>query len=361
MISHQTRLSVCQLLDLLTGERAYLGTLIEKHFLDGEINWYDRDPLVVVRRVILESDEERLLTFLRELARTKNETRQRVAPRYRFDERMTELERCLALDGYHIQDAELVAGDHGTSDQDDLLPLLRRRVFDADLVRYVREAAPERPVALVMLDLDKFKAVNDSHGHPVGDELLIEVARCATDVIGSKGRAYRYGGEEIAVLLPNYSPDEALALAERLRRALETGTWTSKQLKVTGSFGVAAASTLASDPADLLRLADIALYDAKDLGRNYVRLAGEPRPVSRQPRRADRREPEPGGMSEAQMEELRLQYYKLGDALCPRDAVPLRVQETTGFGFKSPGLHMACLACGFEVEIPGIPVANSEG
>jgi diguanylate cyclase (GGDEF)-like protein len=243
-------------------------------------------------------------------------------------------------------------------DQDDRLPLLRRKVFDSDLLEYVGEARVERPVALVMLDLDKFKAVNDSHGHPIGDELLIDVARCTTEVVGAKGRVYRYGGEEIAILLPNYSPEEALALAERLRRALETGTWTSKQLKVTGSFGVAVAPALATSAPDLLRLADAALYDAKDLGRNYVRLAGELRPAAPQPREPDRRKPEPGGMSEADMEALRLDYYKRGRAICPKDGVSLKVQKTTGFGFKSPGLYMECLACGFEVQIPGIPVAK---
>jgi diguanylate cyclase (GGDEF)-like protein len=245
-------------------------------------------------------------------------------------------------------------------EQDDRLPLYRRKVFDSDLLKYVAESRAENPVALVMVDLDKFKAVNDTHGHPIGDELLIEVARCANAVVGSKGRAYRYGGEEVAILLPNYSSEEALALAERLRRTLEAGTWTSRQLKVTASFGVAVAPALASNAPDLLRLADAALYEAKHVGRNYVRLAGEPPPAASQPRQPDRREPPPGGVSETQMEELRLQYYKRGVAHCPTDGAPLKVEETTGFGFTRPGLDMACPVCGFEVRIPGIPVAKQE-
>jgi len=246
-------------------------------------------------------------------------------------------------------------------EQDDRLPLLRRKVFDSDLVKFVAESQAEHPLALVMLDLDKFKAVNDTHGHPVGDELLLEVARCTNGVVGAKGRTYRYGGEEVAVLLLNYSAEEALALAERLRRTLEEGTWTSKKLKVTASFGVAVAPAPASNAPELLRLADAALYQAKQVGRNYVRLAGEAPPVASQPRQPDRREPPPGGLSEGQMEELRLQYYKRGRVLCPTDGVPLKVQKTTGFGFKSPGLYMDCLACGFEVQIPGVPVAKQEG
>jgi hypothetical protein len=111
MISRRTRLSLCQLLDLLRAERAYLSTLLEKHFLDREINWYDPDALVVIRRVILEADEERVLELLRELAQTTAETRQRVTPRYRFDERWADLGRCLALDGYHVREGELVAVD----------------------------------------------------------------------------------------------------------------------------------------------------------------------------------------------------------------------------------------------------------
>lgn len=241
---------------------------------------------------------------------------------------------------------------------DDRLPLYRRKVFDSDLVRHVAEACAKSPLALVMLDLDKFKAVNDTHGHPVGDELLLEVARCAMDVIGNKGRAYRYGGEEIAILLPNYTEEEALVLAERMRRVLEDSIWTSKQLKITASFGVAVTPSLASDASGLLSLADAALYEAKKLGRNYVRLSGEPLPSKPESRQLERRQPPPGGLSEQQINEFRVQYFKHGVVLCPTDSVPLKVQEAPGMGFKSPKLHMGCPACGFEALIPGIPTSS---
>jgi hypothetical protein len=94
------------------------------------------------------------------------------------------------------------------------------------------------------------------------------------------------------------------------------------------------------------------------LARNYARLAGEPPPTAPEPRQPDRRQPPAGGISQAQMEELRLEYYRRGIARCPTDKVPLRVQKTTGFGFKIPGLHMDYPACTFEVDIPGIPVAK---
>jgi diguanylate cyclase (GGDEF)-like protein len=72
-----------------------------------------------------------------------------------------------------------------------------------------------------MIDLDHFKAVNDKYGHPIGDEVLQSVAKLVEKCTKKKGMCYRYGGEEFTVLLPNYTKDEAVALAERLRREIE--------------------------------------------------------------------------------------------------------------------------------------------
>jgi diguanylate cyclase (GGDEF)-like protein len=154
---------------------------------------------------------------------------------------------------------------------DDRLPLHRRGVFDQDLVEMVKRVTiVEEPLSLVMLDIDHFKSVNDQHGHPVGDEVLLEVAERAMRGLGRKGRAYRYGGEEFALLLPNFSTDEALGLAERIRKDIERVTFTSKSLKLTASFGVAGVPEHAADGKAMLERADAALYRAKEQGRNRV-------------------------------------------------------------------------------------------
>jgi diguanylate cyclase (GGDEF)-like protein len=162
---------------------------------------------------------------------------------------------------------------------DDLLPLNRRGTFDEDLVEMVKTAkSTGEPLSLVMLDIDHFKGVNDRYGHPVGDEVLIAVAELAIKSLANKGKAYRYGGEEFALLLPNLSVEEAVGLAERIRKDIEKTTVSSKSLKVTVSFGIASVPDHAKNSKTLLERADAALYEAKNMGRNRVRFDGEPKP-----------------------------------------------------------------------------------
>src|SRR5258708_1844092 len=158
---------------------------------------------------------------------------------------------------------------------DDLLPVLRRRVFDQDLEALSGSASEGESVSLLMLDLDHFKTVNDAHGHPVGDEVLIECANTIVRRCRHKGKAYRFGGEEIAVLLPNFTVSEAVALAESIRSEMEKSTMSSKKLSITASIGVATAPVHATESKQLLKVADEALYSAKRLGRNLIRIAGE--------------------------------------------------------------------------------------
>lgn len=154
---------------------------------------------------------------------------------------------------------------------DDRLPLGRRGAFDRDLARAVQEAERDQtPFALVMIDVDHFKRVNDVYGHPVGDEVLLELAKLVVDRAAGKGTAYRFGGEEFSLLLPGYSADEAVGLAERIRKDLEAAVVSSKKLNVTASFGAASVPEHASKAEALLERADAALYRAKRDGRNRV-------------------------------------------------------------------------------------------
>lgn len=160
-------------------------------------------------------------------------------------------------------------------ERDDLLPLFRRRIFDEDLEREVKTATVSAPLTVLLLDLDKFKVINDTYGHQIGDAVLMASAQILQNIVGQKGSAYRYGGEEFIALLPNYTADEGLTLAERVRHAIATTSFTEKTLNVTVSIGIATAPSNSADPNEIVRLADEAMYTAKLNGRNSIRVAGK--------------------------------------------------------------------------------------
>ncbi len=199
-----------------------------------------------------------------------------------------------------------------TRDLDDLLGLYRRGAFDRDLIE--RTAASElqgEPLALVMIDLDRFGAINNAYGHPAGDEVLKSVAQTIKQTVGKKGTSYRYGGEEISILLPNYTADDAASLAERIRQQIETSPIGSDGLRVTASFGVAEVPSHATNSEELLKLSDDALLEAKDLGRNLLRINGEPRPVTPMPRVTSRRQPDPSSPTEKEAEKIRAGHFRV--------------------------------------------------
>jgi two-component system cell cycle response regulator len=160
---------------------------------------------------------------------------------------------------------------------DGLTECLNRASFQSrldDLVALGRSR--ERPLSLVLLDVDRFKTVNDDYGHQAGDFVLQRVAAAMKSVLSDLPAdlpAYRYGGEEFAVLLPEVGHDQARAIAERIRAAVEaTGfAYQDLRLSVTVSAGVATLSGL-EDAAgsDLIKTADERLYRAKREGRNRV-------------------------------------------------------------------------------------------
>jgi diguanylate cyclase (GGDEF)-like protein len=151
---------------------------------------------------------------------------------------------------------------------DALTGMWNRRAFDRRLrEEWSRHGRFGQPMALLMLDVDKFKSFNDRHGHPAGDEALKQVASVAEAILRDSDFLARYGGEEFAVLLPNMGIDGAQRAAERIRAAVEQAAWTLRP--VTISVGVAA---MVPQPdlnrATLLARADKALYHAKKAGRN---------------------------------------------------------------------------------------------
>lgn len=169
--------------------------------------------------------------------------------------------------------ADLVAGMRRQSLTDAMTGLGNRRAFDLELGRRIAEARRSgRPLSLCLIDIDHFKAYNDSFGHRAGDEALAAVAAVLRTSCRAADIPARYGGEEMAVILPGTPMAGALDVAERIRRAIEQGPMPLRP--VTVSVGVT--TTNGECSAELLvEAADRALYEAKDAGRNRV-CAGLP-------------------------------------------------------------------------------------
>lgn len=155
---------------------------------------------------------------------------------------------------------------------DALTGMHNRRFFDDALREYLREFRRiQRPVGLLILDLDHFKTVNDNHGHDVGDEVLKAVSVCLRDMTRHHDVVARLGGEEFAVVAPDMDEPALLKLAERIRKAVAGLVVVSGnvRLRVTMSVGMAIWDG-AESAEDLFRRADKRLYEAKRLGRNRV-------------------------------------------------------------------------------------------
>ena len=177
------------------------------------------------------------------------------------------------------REAESLRRDANT---DGLTGLANRRSFDEALeTAFAGYARGEGPVAVLFCDADRFKSVNDTHGHAAGDAVLVQLANRIRGVIGDAGLVARYGGEEIAAILPNTGTDRAAVLGEEMREAVArepinlTGVECGvEQLQVTISVGVAATDAQSPGHYDtaqkLLHDADACVYEAKRAGRNRV-------------------------------------------------------------------------------------------
>ncbi len=161
---------------------------------------------------------------------------------------------------------------------DELTGLANRRHLLENLSKELERARRYRGmVAFVLLDLDHFKAVNDTHGHLVGDEVLRGVGKVLMAGLRKNDLAGRYGGEELAALLLEAAPDGALIVVERLRAAIAEVSFASSggSFNVTASFGVTL-SRGDETAAEVIKRADDALYRAKEGGRNRVEMCPPP-------------------------------------------------------------------------------------
>jgi len=139
-----------------------------------------------------------------------------------------------------------------------------------------RHEAKAKPLSLIFVDVDYLKGINDRYGHQVGDEVLVQVAKLFKDSVRATDEVARYGGEEFVVLLPGAGGDEALVVAERVRRAVEAHHFECQRcvapVRVTVTAGVATYPEHATQPDELIFRADEAMYYGKHRGRNRVSL-----------------------------------------------------------------------------------------
>lgn len=165
---------------------------------------------------------------------------------------------------------------------DVLTGLANRAYFDQFFAESFRSALEKgKPIAVLMMDIDKFKSVNDTHGHQAGDIVLASVGKLLKTAARAGDLAARYGGEEMILILPNTTRASAAAIAETIRRAIGARPVTvnkTLQIPVTSSFGVAVyePGSPFKLPAQLLKAADLAVYNAKHSGRNCVKVFSFP-------------------------------------------------------------------------------------
>ncbi|WP_299746478.1 PleD family two-component system response regulator [Devosia sp.] len=175
---------------------------------------------------------------------------------------------------YALELRQSVSNTMALAVTDDMTGLYNRRYFDRHLgVMLGKAQAQERDMAVMLLDIDHFKNVNDTHGHDIGDAVLKEFSLRLKRNIRGVDLACRFGGEEFVVLMPDTDFRQAEAVAERVREAVadrgfEVGT--ARPLTVTVSVGVTLQESLADTPETLIKRADVALYRAKREGRNRV-------------------------------------------------------------------------------------------
>ena len=181
---------------------------------------------------------------------------------------------------YHDRLRERIQTSMSMAFTDSLTGLYNRRYLMTHLDRKLMGIAETgKPVSVMLFDVDHFKAVNDTHGHGVGDDVLVKLAEVASDNLRSVDLVARLGGEEFVVVMPESNAATAMQVAERLCAQvaessidLPDGT----PISVTISIGVATSETADEMADDLLERADAALYTAKNAGRNRCQLADPP-------------------------------------------------------------------------------------
>lgn len=189
---------------------------------------------------------------------------------------VAELVQAISLENQRVAEQQADLLRKATTDA--LTGVSNRAVFDARvLLELQRSARSGAPFALLMIDVDKFKGLNDTYGHQVGDRVLQVVAQALAAEVRGVDCLARYGGDEFAVVIPDTPPAGVLQLAERFRRTVQETAlrWKGRELHVTISIGVAVSTEDVdeSDAENIIKTADARLYKAKRAGRDRVEMA----------------------------------------------------------------------------------------
>lgn len=167
---------------------------------------------------------------------------------------------------------------HRQANYDKLTGLYNRRYFDELMMKEFQRSlrVKEQVFALLLMDVDHFKKFNDTYGHQVGDQVLASFGQLLNKTARRTDMAVRYGGEEMAIILPDTTAENAAILAEKVRRAVESLQLYDLEGKaiqtITASIGVAEFNANDKEPDDILKRADDALYKCKDAGRNCIHI-----------------------------------------------------------------------------------------
>jgi diguanylate cyclase (GGDEF)-like protein len=238
----------------------------------------DREPYIYILLLTARSDSQDLVAGMDAGADdylTKPFNAQELRVRLRAGSRILDLQQELLMAREALREQATHDSLTGLLNRASILELLRNEIS--------RAGRENHPVALLIADLDRFKQINDTLGHLAGDAVLREVARRMKSAVRRYDAVGRYGGEEFLIVIPGCDGDAACVQAERLREAIADGPIVdgSQALPVTCSIGVSwRSSPVGSDADGLVREADLALYRAKDRGRNCVEIAAPERPLS---------------------------------------------------------------------------------
>lgn len=177
----------------------------------------------------------------------------------------------IIITGYHREHRQLRITNEKLNHElitDDLTEIYNHRYIASELVRAVAEANENSKLFLLMYDIDDFKAVNDKYGHTVGNDILYEFAQMINNEIGKEGICARYGGEEFVILFKNKTADEVFAVAEKIRKNVESKLFVpDTDKKITVSCGIAKYK-MGDNAEEFLESVDFKMYSAKQQGKN---------------------------------------------------------------------------------------------
>lgn len=191
------------------------------------------------------------------------------------DKEIKQLETMIAALIYPLRNALLYKRAVEKAHRDPVTGVNNRTAMDSALVQEMNLAKRHAvPLSLIILDIDKFKQINDTYGHIAGDAILKRVAECMVESVRDSDIIYRYGGEEFVVLLRNTRKPGARLLAERIRKAVESMHFNYEDFKIMITISAGLSTFIKSDTAKtFLERCDSALYEAKQTGRNRVVVA----------------------------------------------------------------------------------------